>query len=72
MRWVTRGTWAALAAVPLWAVAGAAVLMRTGGGDGMASAVIGGALLCLAAFAAGSRWLEHARGRDAPAAGAAG
>jgi hypothetical protein len=69
MRWVTRGTRAALAAVPLWAVAGAAVLMRPGGGDGMASAVIGGALLCPAAFAAGSRWLEHARGRDARSAG---
>jgi hypothetical protein len=69
MRWVTWGTWAALAAVPLWAVAGAAVMMWTGGGDGMASAAVGGALLCLAAFAAGSRWLEHTRGRDARSAG---
>jgi hypothetical protein len=72
MRWVTWGTWAALAAVPLWAVAGAAVMMWTGGGDGMAYAVVGGALLCLAAFAAGSRFLERARVRDARDAGAAG
>ena len=71
-RWVTWGTWAALAAGPLWVLAGAAVMMRTGGGDAMAAAVVGGALLCLAGFGAGSRWLEGARGPDARGARGAG
>ena len=41
-------------------LAGAAVLLPTGGA-GMASAVVGGALLCLAGFGAGSRRLEPVR-----------
>ena len=69
MPWVTWGTWAAPAALPLWVVAGAAVLLSTGGGDGMASAVVGGALLCLAGFGAGSRRLEPVRVRAARGGG---
>ena len=68
MPWVTWGTWAAPAALPLWVVAGAAVLMQTGGA-GMASAVVGGALLCLAGFGAGARRLEPVRVRDARGGG---
>jgi hypothetical protein len=61
-RWVT---WGAQAATPLWVVAGATVLMSTGSGEGMAYAVVGGALLCLAGFGAGSRRPEPVRVRAA-------
>jgi hypothetical protein len=56
----------------LWVVAGAAGPMRPGGGDGMAYAAVGGALLCLAGFGAGSRRLELARARAARGARGAG
>jgi hypothetical protein len=65
LRWVV---WGASAATPLWVVAGAAVLLSTGG-EGMASAVGCGALLCLAGFGAGSRRLEPVRVRDARGGG---
>jgi hypothetical protein len=68
MPWVTWGAWGALAAMPLWVVAGAAVLLSTGD-EGMASAVVGGALLCLAGFGAGSRRPEPVRVRDARGGG---
>jgi hypothetical protein len=69
LRWATWGARGAPAATPLWVAAGAAVLMATGGNDGMASAVAGGALLCLAGFGAGSRRLEPVRVRAARGAG---
>ena len=69
-QWVTWGTGAAPAAMPPWVVAGAALLLATGGG--MAYAVVGGALLCLAGFGAASRRLERVRVRAARGGGGTG
>ena len=69
-QWVTWGTWAAPAALPLlWVVAGAALLLATGGGAGMVSAVVGGALLCLTGFGAGARRPAPVRVRAARGTG---
>ena len=72
MQWVTWGTWAAPAAMPLWVVAGAALLMQTGAATGWRAAVVGGALLCLAGLGAGARRLEPVRVRAARDARGAG